>query len=318
MAQSRPARRRRRWWRWCAAGTAVALALAVFAAGAAVSARVARRVEASLRPPRQPVGAPTGLAGVEDLTLRSQDGVVLRGWYVPSQNRAAVILVHGHGGQRAQLLPEAVALARHGYGVLLFDWRGHGESGGARTTWGVEEQRDLEAAIDYVSARPDVDPRRVGVVGFSMGAMVAAEVAARDRRVHAAVLEGAYTSLEEMWRHDERRWGWLSGNAAIRALRRAGISPEMVQPLDAMQRIAPRPVLLISGASDGEVPSEVTIRLAAAAPQAARLWIIPRATHTTYAATARGELGRRLTEFFDTALLGRTPVATADALARAR
>src|SRR5512141_2874574 len=60
----------------------------------------------------------------EDVSLLTHDGLTLRGWYVPSHNVAAIILLHGYGGNRLEMLDRAALLARHGYGVLLYDERG--------------------------------------------------------------------------------------------------------------------------------------------------------------------------------------------------
>ena len=82
--------------------------------------------------PRPALGS--GTPADVGLTYRSvefpaTDGVMLSGWYVPSRNNAAVALLHGAGSTRSNVLDHAVVLARHGYGVLLYDARGHGERG---------------------------------------------------------------------------------------------------------------------------------------------------------------------------------------------
>lgn len=285
------------------AGVGLLAALLPLAATATIAGRVANRVRATLHPPRVPVVTPTGIGGVADVRIATGDGVLLRGSYAPSRNRAAVIFGHGWGGQRGQLLPEARALAEGGYGVLLFDWRGHGESGGAGTTWGIDEQRDLEAAVRFVGERPDVDPSRIGALGFSMGGMIVATVAERDPRLRAVALEGAFTSLEDELRHDEGKWGWWSGQVAVWTLRGAGLAVDRVRPIDAMCRISPRPLLVIAGSADRDLPLPVAERMYAAACPPKSLWIVPGATHHSYAETAGAEMGRRLVAFFDEALL---------------
>ncbi|MCP4542759.1 MAG: hypothetical protein GY832_37020, partial [Chloroflexi bacterium] len=61
----------------------------------------------------------------KDVAFRSADGLTLRGWYIPSENQGAVILMHGLASNRLMMLDVATVLARHGYGVLLFDLRAH-------------------------------------------------------------------------------------------------------------------------------------------------------------------------------------------------
>ena len=70
------------------------------------------------------------LPGLSIVSLRTSDGLTLRGYFAPGRNRGVVIFVHGGGGNRLALLPEASVIAAHGYGVLLFDSRGEGESEG--------------------------------------------------------------------------------------------------------------------------------------------------------------------------------------------
>lgn len=293
---------------------AAAAAVAVAIAGLVIAGRVARRVEADLQPPRQR-GAPVALPGVRSVSFETSDGVRIAGSYIPSRNGAAIVFGHGHGAERSQFLPEAAALTRHGFGALLFDWRAHGESGGSRSTWGITEQRDLDAAIDFVAAQADVGGQGIGVLGFSMGAMVVTEVAARDQRIRAVAMEGAFTSLEEMIRFDERKWGWLGQSVAVRALRGNGIDVRSVRTEEAICRLAPRPVLVIGGGADAAVPVSITRRLAAAACGPASILIIPRAAHTSYARVGGTALEARLVSFFDDALVaGQSVQARAAAL----
>lgn len=283
---------------------AVGLALfAVILLADAEAIRVASRVAATLHPPRARVTAPDSVAPLLPVALTTADDVVLHGWYVPSRNGAAVVLAHGHGAQRAQLGFEARALERRGYGLLLFDFRGHGESAGRTVTWGAAEQLDLEAAIDYLAHRPEVNARRIGALGFSMGAMIVAMVAARDPRVQAAVMEGGYTSVEEMISHDERRYHWWSERAAVAALRRFGIPIDSVRPVDVICRISPRPVLIVNGAEDEDTPPAVAMRLYDAACAPKSIWFIPHAGHATYA-LGGSRLAAVIGDFFDRALRG--------------
>jgi len=286
----------------------VARALAVAAALvavflAAVAWRVHSRVLASLRPPRLPVGAPAGLDGVTELHLTASDGVAIRGWYVPSRNHAAVVIGHGWAGERAEMLPEARALASRGYGVALFDWRGHGESGGVRTTWGVDEQRDLDAVLRYLAGRPDVDPARIGALGFSMGGMVVTQVAERDPRVRAVAVEGSHGSLDREMRFNERHWGWWSGSVAVWTLRGADIAMDRERPIDALCRISPRPLLIVAGTADADLPVDEARAMYDAACEPKQLVVVPNATHGAYVRYGGPEFERRLAAFFDAALL---------------
>jgi hypothetical protein len=123
----------------------------------------------------------------ENVTFTTSDGLRLDGWYVPSKNGAAVISFAGRKGPQKP----ARLLARHGYGVLLFDRRGEGESEGDPNTLGWAGNRDVKAAIAFLQARPDVDPDRIGGVGLSVGGEVLLQTAAETDELKAVVSEGA-------------------------------------------------------------------------------------------------------------------------------
>ncbi|WP_460797199.1 alpha/beta hydrolase [Nocardioides pacificus] len=176
---------RRRWWGAVIAPVLVFSYLTAWTLGQAVAASF---------PPRPALGEATpadvGLA-YSDVSFPSSDGVELAGWYVPSRNGAAVALLHGAGSTRSAVLDHAVVLAEHGYGVLLFDARGHGESAGEAMDFGWYGESDARGAVDFLARRPDVSPDRLGLVGMSMGGEEAIGAAGGDERVAAVVAEGA-------------------------------------------------------------------------------------------------------------------------------
>jgi hypothetical protein len=105
--------------------------------------------------PRQRVDATALKVPHQEVTLHTSDGLALAGWYVPSHNRAAVLVVHGGGGSREGVAAHAAMLARHGYGVLLYDARGRGESEGRADGYGWTWGKDVAAALAYLERRPD-------------------------------------------------------------------------------------------------------------------------------------------------------------------
>ena len=129
----------------------------------------------------------------EDVTFRTGDGLVLSGWYVPSHNGAAIVIVHGGGGDRDGDRTHAAMLARAGYGVLLYDARGRGQSQGAPDAYGWTWGRDIDAAIAWLERRHDVKDGRIGALGLSTGADVLIAAAARRDDIRAVVADGATT-----------------------------------------------------------------------------------------------------------------------------
>jgi len=101
------------------------------------------------------------------------EGITLSGWYIPSENGAAIILLHGYGSNRLEMISRADILSRHGYGVLLYDLRGHGESGGDKRSFGWQDVKDVKAALEFLSRTENVNPDRIGILGFSIGGQIA-------------------------------------------------------------------------------------------------------------------------------------------------
>ena len=128
-----------------------------------------------------------GGAEYEDVKFESSDGLELEGWYIPSKNGAAVIAFPGRSGPRQA----ARFLARHGYGVLLFDRRGEGDSEGDPNSLGWGGTKDLEGAVAFLRTRPDVDPERIGGIGRSVGGELLLQFAEETDDLKAVVSEGA-------------------------------------------------------------------------------------------------------------------------------
>jgi pimeloyl-ACP methyl ester carboxylesterase len=231
------------------AGAALLAGLAFLAS---VVVRTERQVQADLHPDRRLPGPPPagpGLDGLRPVRLETADGVALAAWWVPPRNGAAVVVAHGWAGNREQLLPQAGPLAARGFGLLLLDLRAHGESGGARCLLGDGERLDVAAATDFVAAQPGV--RAVGAVGFSIGAIAAAEAALGDPRLRALVLEAPHLGAGRLVHHDYGRWGALSRWWAARRFREEGVRLDREPVLAACGRA--EPPLVVAGEHDEEV-----------------------------------------------------------------
>jgi uncharacterized protein len=108
----------------------------------------------------------------------------------------AVAVCHPHplyGGSMHNNVTYAIAdaLSAKSINVLLFNFRGVGESEGSYGG-GKEEQQDVKAALDWLQKRPGVDTVRLGLAGYSFGAGVAFPVACSDDRVKAVALVSPY------------------------------------------------------------------------------------------------------------------------------
>jgi len=291
-------------WRSRRGGRLRHLRRAVRVAGAGVAAFVllvpiAVAIVATHRP-RQTVHAVDLGRPASAVTITTRDGLNLAAWYVPSRNGAAVISFPTRIGK----VPEARMLARHGYGVLLLDARGYDGSEGDSNLFGWGEASDIDAAVAWLQKRPGVRDDAVGGIGFSVGGEVMLEAAASNPSLRAVVSEGAGArSVREELIRGPRGWVMVP-ELAVQTAAVAVLSGTVPPPsLDAfVARIAPRPVFLIyAGRSNAGEDLNVEYFRAARPPKI--LWRIPEARHVGGFDARPREYERRVTEFFDGALL---------------
>jgi hypothetical protein len=250
---------------------------------------------------RDEVPAPRLGAPHENVTLTTSDGLRLKGWYVPSRNGAAVIAFPGRKGPQ----PHARMLIRHGYGVLLLDRRGEGESEGEPSTRGWGGARDLQAAVAYLQRRPDVRDGRIGGLGLSVGGELMIEAAASTPALKAVVSEGAgIRSLREMLDIPSADKWLLVPFMAIETAATTVLYNHTPPPNlgDLAAKVAPRPLLLISAehGQGGEIELNPVFHRRAGA--SSTHWEIPGSGHIGGIRAAPEEYERRVVGFLDAAL----------------
>jgi uncharacterized protein len=238
----------------------------------------------------------------EALRITSPDGTRLAAWWIPSQNGAAVITLPGASSTREDVLNHAALLVRAGYGVLLLDYRGHGESEGRGMQFGWGADRDVSAAISHVLRRPEVT-LGVGLLGLSMGGEVALTTAALDHRVDAVVAEGASARTWEDARREEGAHPVSLANEWLMFQIIPLLTPqtEPIPLIEAVRRIR-APVLLIAGTPSNE--AKLGQLYAETAPEVVTLWSLPDTPHTAALRTHPEEYRERVLQFFNDALLG--------------
>ena len=245
------------------------------------------------RTPSEPVpGAP-----FEPVTVTTSDSLELAAWYAPSKNGAAVVVFPG-----ATRATEARMLADNGYGVLLLESRGQGGSEGDIVRWAGD--RDLLAGAGFLRERSDVDPDRIGAIGYSIGGEILLETAAQSDVFAAVVSDGAGERVGEQDASGADRL--LAGplqtvlTAAVTVFSNHGPQPPIVERIGL---IAPRPVFLISAEHGigGENARQPLYYAAAGEPK--ELWEVPGAKHTGGIDAEPAEYERRVVGFFDRELL---------------
>jgi pimeloyl-ACP methyl ester carboxylesterase len=213
------------------------------------------------------------------MRLRTSDGVPIDAWHDPGPPELGIVVAHGFtGGWRRPAVRRAAGTLTKAGGVVTFDFRGHGRSGG-HSTVGDREILDLAAAVEWARA---LGYERVATLGFSMGAAVAVRHAALRRGVDAVVAVSGparwyYRGTAPMRRAHwiiEHRLGRMVGRVALRTrIATGGWDPLPEPPHAVAARIAPAPLLVMHGDADPYFPLEHAEQLYAAAAPPKRLWI---------------------------------------------
>jgi pimeloyl-ACP methyl ester carboxylesterase len=271
----------------------------------------------------------TPLAGGEDVSFRTRDGLTLRGTHLKhrhGERRGVIVFGHELNGDRWNAVPYVVDLLDAGYDVVTFDFRNHGASDAdpkftPRPWISAFDEADFRAAIDYAASRPDADPRGVGVLGISRGGGAALCAAAGDARVRCIFTDGAYPTRSAHLIYVRRyvdiyvppNWHWLSGifpdwgfelflNMARRVWGRRRHYP-FVDVETAAARVT-QPTLMIHGGADTMIPVEAAQALQKSIAGPSKLWVVPEARHNGAVFAEPEAYRRRLLKFFRLHLAG--------------
>ena len=259
-------------------------------------------VNNALHPPRiVPPGNTLRESRIEfqQLDLITKDGIRLSAWYTPPRKGAVILLAHGYGDNR----PEWVhaMLAKKGYGVLSWDARAHGESGGEISTVGYLEVLDVKAALDFVLAQSDVN--HVGAWGGSMGGATLIRATAQFPEIEALFVDSSFASLND-------EFDFLVPYPVINPLAKflaewqTGFSIRDLNLVEDIAQISPRPVYIVHSKSDTVAPPDSGEELFNAANEPRYLWVEENAAHLAIYLDNPRRYQRRLIGFFDEWLLG--------------
>src|SRR3984893_5203340 len=220
----------------------------------------------------------------EDVDLVTADGVSFGAWFFRQSGSPQVIVISpGHKGRRESLLGIAVALWRKGFNVLVYSYRGMPGSDRAVVTMGVHEVQELESAIAF--ARRRVRGARIGLLGYSMGAVVSLLGAAGDPSVEALVLDSPFSDLRRVIRENIRRYTLLPGAPFVAAVGlwmrlRHGVRIAESSPISVLSGLEPRPVFFIHGGADAITSVHHSRQLHDAYRGPREIWVVQGAPHT--------------------------------------
>jgi uncharacterized protein len=211
--------------------------------------------------------ASLGLGDAQAVTFDTADGLRLSGWFFPVARAGArntVLVFNGNAGNRAYRVPLATALARRGFQVLLFDYRGFGGNPGTPAERGLA--LDARAAREHLVSRGDVDAARLTYFGESLGTAVAVDLAT-EHPPAALILRSPFTSMADVGQY---HYWWLPVRALIR---------DRYDTLERIGRVK-APVLVIAGDRDRIVPFDQSRRVYDSATGVPKKFLaIPNADH---------------------------------------
>ena len=286
----------RLWWRYvrrALIGVGAVVVAGVFLFPFSIGYIVTHASRATV--PAADLGAP-----FEKVEFTTNDGLRLKGWYIRSRNGAAVISFPG----RASSQKRAKLLARHGYGVLVFDRRGEGESEGDPNLFGWEGERDVHAAVEFLRNRPEVDPDRIGGIGLSVGGEMMIEAAAESDALRAIVSEGASArSVRDIVANPGTTWSEVLGNGV--ATLATSLFSNALPPAD-LKSLVPKisgAVLFVYGENGQPAEEPANRAFYAVAHEPRELWEVPGSGHIGGTEARPREYERRVVAFFDRYLL---------------
>ncbi|MBN1267455.1 MAG: alpha/beta fold hydrolase [Anaerolineales bacterium] len=238
----------------------------------------------------------------KDVKFSTQDGPVLSGWYIPSKNGAAVILLHGYGANRMEMLGRAVMLADHGYGVFLYDQRASGESEGELRSFGWLDVEDVRAALDLLTTYPDVDQDRIGILGFSQGGQIALRAAAENEQIKAAIAEEpGFSVMEDIPEFNNLydRWLVFQYRIGLFGIRwRTGVTnPSGV--VEGLAKITPRPMMFIASHEEEDAEYIMVRYYYDLVDEPKEWWSVPEAKHGQIPEVRPVEYEAEITDFFN-------------------
>lgn len=255
------------------------------------------------------------------IRFRSEDipGLELSGWvFEQPESKSLLVGFTGRRVAKDSLIGIGTGLWRAGHSVLVFDFRGRGESAEGPQSIGHHEMADARAALAF--AKREYPDKQVGIFGYSMGANMALRLAAADSKIVAVMADSPFTDLNDILSGIfnsalGRVLGAKFADLPVRALVRLtdfwnerlyGYRFAQGSAREAVQRIAPRPLLLIHGTEDSVTPLPMARRLfadyaasaSAASRAASELWIEPNTEHCGVYFVDRERYIERVARFF--------------------
>lgn len=242
----------------------------------------------------------------ENVSFSTSEGLTLRGWFFPASDPSAPAIIYAPAtaNDQRQGLSLVAPLHRAGYQVLLFSYRGVGNSDGNRLnfSYGARESIDVDAAVRYLTEVRGIE--KIGAIGHSAGAVSIILSAARNPQIDAVVAAAPFASLQDIW--EDNRPSFFPRelfNLVLRVFElRKGFSRHQVRPVDVVGQISPRPILFVNGLADRRITAAQAENLYRAAGFPKKIIWLPNATHAQVRSPGMDNLAHQIIQFFDASL----------------
>lgn len=223
----------------------------------------------------------------EDVSWRTGDGLNIKGWYVPNRSDKAVLIAHGLGVNRSNFMAVVELWHQLGFNVLIFDFRGHGDSDGRTITFGYQERLDVIGGWDYLTRIKKIDPSKIIGYGVSFGGAAMINVASQNIRFQKLIIDSSYASIDDMAMNIVERQpivpSFLSSIFKEIGLffveLELGFDIREKSPENMIAALTGTPVLFIHGRGDKLINYFQTMRLFSRAGQPKEIYIMDTSGH---------------------------------------
>lgn len=245
----------------------------------------------------------------QNISFKSSDNLRLSGVFMQGSNGATVVLLHGYGRSKEQMLPQASFLNKAGFNILMFDFRASGESEGRYITFGQREQADLEGAVSYLNNRGDMDMSKIGLLGFSMGGAVALMKSGDLPEIKAIVINSTYARFKSViWQNFRDYFKGLPffpiGWVVLWIIKyRTGIYFPLINPIQYLDKLQARPLMIMHGAHDKKIPVDDAFEMYQQAPWLKEFWLVKDAAHEDVYSITKNQYEEKVIGFFREFLL---------------
>jgi hypothetical protein len=240
----------------------------------------------------------------EEINVITDHDVKINSWLIKTTEpiQGTIIYLHGLGDCKIDGIRFTKLMHDHHFNVFLYDARRHGDSDGKYCTYGYYEKFDVVKVIDYITTRTDIKCGKIGLFGTSMGAAVAIQAAAVDKRITAVVAENSFATLRTIFDDYQKRmvkipFHYLRNIVIIRSQINAKFKASAVSPLESIGNVH-IPILFIYGTRDRLIKHQYSLHLYDRANQPKDIFSIEGASHNDTWKIAGEIYEKKLLDFY--------------------